>query len=145
MFFRVTVPFLILLPSRTNSLPTRTIIPSRSIARSSSSSSSSGKCLFSTIRPKPILISIEGTNLLLVCHHHHHHYHHHRHHQHHHRHHHHHHRHHHQHINNIIIIITIIIGNIGAGKSTLLTSLRENYPQWIYIDEPVEAWSKIGK
>jgi len=91
MFFKYTVPFLILLPSRTISIPCRTIISSRTTTSSSSSSSSIR--LFSTVRPKPILVSIEG--------------------------------------------------NIGAGKSTLLTSLRENYPQWIYIDEPVEAWSKI--
>lgn len=34
-------------------------------------------------------------------------------------------------------------GNIGAGKTTLLKKMRERFPQWIAIDEPVETWFTI--
>lgn len=36
-----------------------------------------------------------------------------------------------------------IEGNIGAGKSTLLGKMRERYPTWVAIDEPVETWFTI--
>lgn len=36
-----------------------------------------------------------------------------------------------------------IEGNIGAGKTTLLAKMRDRYPHWIAIDEPVETWFTI--
>jgi deoxyadenosine/deoxycytidine kinase len=40
-------------------------------------------------------------------------------------------------------ILVSIDGNIGAGKSTFLNSLKENFPQWHFIDEPVDSWTKF--
>eukprot|EP00597_Dinobryon_sp_UTEXLB2267_P003272 CAMPEP_0170075728 /NCGR_PEP_ID=MMETSP0019_2-20121128/12822_1 /TAXON_ID=98059 /ORGANISM="Dinobryon sp., Strain UTEXLB2267" /LENGTH=268 /DNA_ID=CAMNT_0010286901 /DNA_START=52 /DNA_END=858 /DNA_ORIENTATION=+ len=40
-------------------------------------------------------------------------------------------------------ILISIEGNIGAGKTTLLESLKRNRPQWTFINEPVDSWSKI--
>lgn len=37
-------------------------------------------------------------------------------------------------------IILSIEGNIGSGKSTVLAELRKQYPDWIYVDEPVDKW-----
>lgn len=34
-------------------------------------------------------------------------------------------------------------GNIGAGKTTVLDKMRERFPTWIAIDEPVETWFTI--
>ena len=34
-------------------------------------------------------------------------------------------------------------GNIGAGKTTLLRHIRENHPDIIIIDEPVDTWESI--
>ena len=45
--------------------------------------------------------------------------------------------------NNLLISIE---GNIGSGKSTLLGSLKKQYefnPNVIFLDEPVDEWSKI--
>ncbi len=33
-----------------------------------------------------------------------------------------------------------IEGNIGGGKSTLIKLLRESYPEYYIIDEPVDQW-----
>jgi len=40
-------------------------------------------------------------------------------------------------------IIISIDGNIGAGKSTFLNQLKQNYPNFNYIDEPVDIWTKF--
>jgi len=37
-------------------------------------------------------------------------------------------------------IIFSLEGNIGSGKSTMLKYIREQYPHWNYIDEPVDSW-----
>lgn len=37
-------------------------------------------------------------------------------------------------------IILSIEGNIGSGKSTLLQHIRNVFPEWNYIDEPVDSW-----
>jgi deoxyadenosine/deoxycytidine kinase len=42
-------------------------------------------------------------------------------------------------INNKPIIISLE-GNIGSGKSTMLKYIKELYPHWNYIDEPVDSW-----
>jgi len=36
-----------------------------------------------------------------------------------------------------------IEGNIGAGKSTLLAELRRLYPDWYFIDEPLDTWTSL--
>ena len=36
-----------------------------------------------------------------------------------------------------------IEGNIGSGKSTIIERLKERYPQFIYLPEPVDEWNKI--
>lgn len=36
--------------------------------------------------------------------------------------------------------IVSIEGNIGSGKSTVLQQLKEKYPHWIFVDEPVNEW-----
>ncbi|CAD8182891.1 unnamed protein product [Paramecium octaurelia] len=41
-------------------------------------------------------------------------------------------------------IIISLEGNIGAGKSTLFEILREEYPQAIFLMEPLEQWQKIN-
>lgn len=33
-----------------------------------------------------------------------------------------------------------IEGNIGSGKSTILKLLKETYPEWNFVDEPVDQW-----
>lgn len=40
-------------------------------------------------------------------------------------------------------ILVSIEGNIGAGKTTLLENLRLRRPEWTFINEPVDSWSKI--
>lgn len=40
-------------------------------------------------------------------------------------------------------IIITIDGNIGAGKSTFLNYLREKFPNFHYIDEPVDIWTNF--
>lgn len=40
-------------------------------------------------------------------------------------------------------ILVSIEGNIGAGKTTLLENLRLRRPDWTFINEPVDSWSKI--
>jgi deoxyadenosine/deoxycytidine kinase len=40
-------------------------------------------------------------------------------------------------------IIVSIDGNIGAGKSTFVKKLKENFPNYHYIDEPVDLWTSI--
>lgn len=37
-------------------------------------------------------------------------------------------------------VLLSIEGNIGSGKSTVLKQLRETYPEWIFVDEPVNEW-----
>jgi deoxyadenosine/deoxycytidine kinase len=40
-------------------------------------------------------------------------------------------------------ILVSIEGNIGAGKSTLLKKLRDNFTDYIFIDEPVDTWTSL--
>ncbi len=40
--------------------------------------------------------------------------------------------------NNCLLIS--IEGNIGAGKTTLVEGLKQMYPEWVFIDEPVGNW-----
>jgi deoxyadenosine/deoxycytidine kinase len=40
-------------------------------------------------------------------------------------------------------IILSIDGNIGAGKSTFLNQLKKSYPNWHFVDEPVDTWTKF--
>ena len=40
-------------------------------------------------------------------------------------------------------IIISIDGNIGAGKSTILKRLKEEHPEFHYIDEPVNLWTSL--
>lgn len=40
-------------------------------------------------------------------------------------------------------IVISLDGNIGAGKTTLLGYLRTKYPQFHFIDEPVENWMNL--
>lgn len=40
-------------------------------------------------------------------------------------------------------ILISIDGLIGSGKSTLLNQLRENYPHWHFIDEPLDTWQAL--
>ncbi len=37
-------------------------------------------------------------------------------------------------------IVVSIEGNIGSGKSTMLKHIREKFPEWNIIDEPVDSW-----
>jgi len=37
-------------------------------------------------------------------------------------------------------IIISIEGNIGSGKSTMLKHIREKFPEWNIVDEPVDSW-----
>jgi len=41
------------------------------------------------------------------------------------------------------MIIISLEGNVGAGKSTLLSKLKEAYPEFNYIPEPVDTWLKV--
>lgn len=45
-----------------------------------------------------------------------------------------------QHPNAIIVSIE---GNIGSGKSTILRKLKETYPDWVFVDEPVADWLEL--
>jgi deoxyadenosine/deoxycytidine kinase len=40
-------------------------------------------------------------------------------------------------------ILISLDGSIGAGKSTFLAKLKEKYPHWNYIEEPVDTWSQF--
>lgn len=40
-------------------------------------------------------------------------------------------------------IIISIDGNIGAGKSTILKRLKQEHPEFHYIDEPVDLWTTL--
>lgn len=40
-------------------------------------------------------------------------------------------------------ILISIDGNIGSGKSTLMERLRTIYPQWHFIDEPLDTWTSL--
>ncbi len=40
-------------------------------------------------------------------------------------------------------ILISIDGLIGSGKSYLLNQLREKYPTWHFIDEPLETWTSL--
>ena len=40
-------------------------------------------------------------------------------------------------------ILISIDGLIGSGKSTLLNRLREQYPNWHFIDEPLSTWESL--
>jgi deoxyadenosine/deoxycytidine kinase len=37
-------------------------------------------------------------------------------------------------------ILISLEGNIGSGKSTVLKELKRRYPEWIFVDEPVNTW-----
>ena len=41
-------------------------------------------------------------------------------------------------------VLVSLEGNIGAGKSTLLNLLKSNYPDAIFLDEPVANWQSIN-
>ena len=40
-------------------------------------------------------------------------------------------------------ILISIEGNIGSGKSTILNHLKETYPHWTFVDEPVDTWMAL--
>jgi deoxyguanosine kinase len=40
-------------------------------------------------------------------------------------------------------ILLTIEGNIGSGKSTMIKQLREHYPHFRIIDEPVDQWTQM--
>lgn len=40
-------------------------------------------------------------------------------------------------------ILISIDGNIGSGKSTLMEQLRATFPQWHFIDEPLDTWTSL--
>lgn len=40
-------------------------------------------------------------------------------------------------------ILISIDGGIGGGKTTLLSQLREIYPNWHFIDEPLDTWTAL--
>ena len=40
-------------------------------------------------------------------------------------------------------VLISIEGDIGAGKSTLIENLKEKYPHWHFIDEPVGYWTSL--
>jgi len=42
------------------------------------------------------------------------------------------------------ISIICIEGGIGAGKSTALAKLKDERPDLVYVDEPVDAWERAG-
>ena len=39
-------------------------------------------------------------------------------------------------------IIISIEGNIGSGKSSVIEKLKKNYPNFYYLQEPVDVWTK---
>jgi deoxyadenosine/deoxycytidine kinase len=40
-------------------------------------------------------------------------------------------------------ILISLEGNIGAGKTTIIKRLKELYPNWHFIDEPVDVWTSL--
>lgn len=40
-------------------------------------------------------------------------------------------------------LIITVEGNIGVGKSTFINILRRNFPEYEFVDEPVEMWKSI--
>lgn len=40
-------------------------------------------------------------------------------------------------------ILISIEGNIGSGKSTILRKLKETFPEWTFVDEPVDVWLNL--
>jgi deoxyadenosine/deoxycytidine kinase len=40
-------------------------------------------------------------------------------------------------------ILISIDGGVGSGKSTLLDQLRKEYPDWHFIDEPLDTWTAL--
>jgi len=40
-------------------------------------------------------------------------------------------------------ILISLDGNIGGGKSTMLQHMITNFPQWNFIDEPVDSWMSL--
>lgn len=40
-------------------------------------------------------------------------------------------------------ILISIDGNIGSGKSTALSYLKAQFPNWHFIDEPVDTWTQF--
>jgi deoxycitidine kinase/deoxyguanosine kinase len=40
-------------------------------------------------------------------------------------------------------ILISIEGDIGAGKSTLIDKLKNDHPEWHFIDEPVTTWTNL--
>jgi len=40
-------------------------------------------------------------------------------------------------------MIISIEGNIGSGKSTFIKHMKESYPNFVYIQEPVDVWNTI--
>lgn len=40
-------------------------------------------------------------------------------------------------------IIITLEGNIGSGKSTMLNKIKEQYPQWNIVQEPVDIWEQF--
>ena len=40
-------------------------------------------------------------------------------------------------------IIISLDGNIGGGKSTMLQHMRNTFPEWNFIDEPVDSWMTL--
>jgi deoxyguanosine kinase len=40
-------------------------------------------------------------------------------------------------------ILISLEGNIGSGKSTVLKELKRRYPDWIFVDEPVNTWLEL--
>lgn len=40
-------------------------------------------------------------------------------------------------------ILISIEGGIGGGKSTLMEQLRTMYPEWHFIDEPLDTWTAL--
>ena len=40
----------------------------------------------------------------------------------------------------IMTIIISIEGNIGSGKSSVIEKLKKNYPNFYYLQEPVDVW-----
>ena len=41
------------------------------------------------------------------------------------------------------MVVISIEGNVGAGKSTLLKKLKDNYPEFNYVPEPVDTWMEV--
>jgi deoxyadenosine/deoxycytidine kinase len=40
-------------------------------------------------------------------------------------------------------IVISIEGSIGGGKTTLLEQLRQEHPDWHFIDEPLDTWTSL--